>query len=99
MKLVLIDKTSLLEAISGGELYGYKPSEVYDATSWKFPVLLETDEKKKTFTLVEESYKETKSENVQVVSSKKSNKVKKYFIIAAAVVAVVIIAVTVYSLV
>ena len=100
MKLVIENSSALLEAISGGDLYGFKAEAVYDVTEWKFPVLLEVNEKNKTFKLVEEGHKEKEeAADVKVVTSKKKDKFKKYFIIAAAVVDVVIVAIVVYNLV
>lgn len=103
-KLFIKDQAALITSF-GNELNGYTPGEKFDASKWKFPVLLKLDAKKKVFFLEQEqaedpsAKKETKVEaQVSTSTSSSSSKKKKIIaIVATAVVAVVIIGVIIYN--
>lgn len=101
MKLFLKDVNALIDAMGGKELYGLMPEEKYTVTEWKFPVLLEVDEKKKTFKLVEENAKEPQLEVKEQPKETKKKKdwVKIGFYIAFGVVAAVIVGIAIFKLV
>ena len=104
-QLFVKDQSALLTAF-GKELLGYTPGKKYDASKWKFPVLLELDTTAKTFVLVQEeatkpsTKKETTPTATATETSNSKSKFSKLFpIVAAGVVAVAIIAVIIYNVV
>ena len=102
MTIVLKDMTELVKAMyGGGALYGYKPADEVDATTWEFPVTIKVDKKAKTFVkvdAVEEKKEEVVTPSVSTQSSgSKSNKkakIIKYAVIG--LIAVVVIGIVVY---
>lgn len=50
--------SELVEAFSGGYLYGYTPAENYDANTFVYPIKVTADTEAKTFVVVDSSKKQ-----------------------------------------
>ena len=88
---IIKDGTELVLAMSGGVLYGNTPAEVYDASTFVYPIKVTIDTEAKTF-VVEQDYKEPVTEPVTEVddAKKESNKGLSKGAIAGIVVGVVL---------
>lgn len=96
MKYTYANLDALMKAFQGGELYGYSPAESYDATTFQYPVEVETDESAKTFIVTQSPAQIETAEtlnNVFKINAKKVPFYKKgWFFAAVAAVIILIIA-------
>lgn len=97
MKYTYANLDALIKAFQGGELYGYSPAESYDATTFQFPVEVETNEDDKSFIVTQSPAKIEKGETLNALFKENTKKVpfykKGWFWFAVAAVVVVIIGV------
>ena len=73
--------SELVEAFSGGYLYGYTPSESYDANTFVYPIKVTADTEAKTFVVVDSSKKQetiSSATTNAALSSCSSSKAKWY---------------------
>lgn len=100
MKYTYGSLDALLKAFQGGELYGYAPAESYDATTFQYPVAVETNEDKKSFVVTQSSSKVEKGETLNSIF-KENTKVpfykKWWFYFAVSAAAVIIVSLAVWS--
>jgi hypothetical protein len=93
-KLFIKDVSALMSAY-GNELKGYTPGEEIDVNTWKFPVFLKLDTKKKLIYLEQEEAvdPEAPAETVKVGSTvaTKGEKYAKIVVISIAVIILVAI--------
>lgn len=94
MKYTYKSVDALIKAFQGGELYGYAPSESYDATKFAYPIEVETDEEAKTFKVTESVKTAQKNETLNVLlnESKKVPFYKKgwfWFCVVAAIIVII----------
>ena len=96
MKYTYATLDALLKAFQGGKLYGYAPAESYDAATFQYPVVVETNESDKTFIVTQSSAKLEAAETLNKVFKTNAKKVPFYkkgvFWAAVAAVIVLIIA-------
>lgn len=91
MKYTYASLDALLKAFQGGELYGYAPSESYDARSFQFPVEVSVNELEKSFTITQSPAKLETAETLNAVFKENTpkNRVWVYFALAAGVVVII----------
>ena len=96
MKYTYANLDALMKAFQGGELYGYAPAEDYDATTFQYPVEVETDDSDKTFIVTQSPAKIETAETLNKVFKENAKKVplykKGWFFAAVAAVIILIIA-------
>lgn len=96
MKYTYANLDALMKAFQGGELYGYAPAEDYDATTFQYPVEVETNEEEKSFIVTQSPAKLETAETLNKVFKENAKKIpfykKGWFFAAAAAVIIVIIA-------
>lgn len=91
MIVTIHSEQELLEAFSGGKLYGYTPAEKLDAKAFQYPVKFETSETDKTFKLYVEPKQETSTTTEPKPSKKKLSKGAIAGIVIGVIAAVAII--------
>ena len=98
-KLFIKDVSALVSAF-GNELKGYTPGETIDVNTWKFPVLLKLDTKKKLIYLEQQEAvdPEAPAETVKVESTA-TTKGEKYAKITVITIAVIILVATVAAII
>lgn len=77
-KYTIKDQMELVQAFSGGVLYGLNPAGKYDATTFKYPIVVTVDSDAKTFKVTQAGESEGVSNNTTAFVSQAAVKTPIY---------------------